>query len=173
MVDELSQLREPPAKVIRSNSAVDESPSSVWSSTGSLLSFVANSTNSSVYSRPVSLDDEDDDDDMACCDQESYKRHAWMLGRKSVDNNNNNNGNHIKKRQQFRLSRHFSFEDLDGHRNKQQQQQQGLSLFRKDFTFWRSASRMDDSQVPHHPLDQDPMYQQPQQPQQRNSISIA
>lgn len=171
MVDELSQLREPPAKVIRSNSAVDESsPSSVWSSTGSLLSFVANSTNSSVYSRPVSLDDEDDDDDMACCDHESYKRHAWMLGRKSVDNNNSN-GNHIKKRQQFRLSRHFSFEDLDGHRNKQQQQQQGLSLFRKDFTFWRSASsRMDDSQVPHHPLDQDPMYQQPQQ---RNSISIA
>ncbi|KAI9314618.1 ras guanine nucleotide exchange factor domain-containing protein [Dichotomocladium elegans] len=169
-VDELSLLLEPPPpKVLRSNSAFEESTQSVWSSTSSLLSFVVSSTPSSS-SRPVSL--EDDEINVGDCDD----KRAWLMGRKSVDHN-------IKNKRQFRLSRHFSFEDLEGHRQKQQQQQQGLSLFRKDFSFWRSATttpspstststpRMHEASQQNsssrHPLDQDSMYQQ------RSSISIA
>ena len=138
----------------------------------------------------------------------------WVFGRKSVDhhhqqhhhplkkpsliditgnsnsNSNNNSGIPVlpnippKHLRRDRLSRHFSFEDLDARKKQhqdqeQQQQQQGLSIFRKDFSFWRkeqdggtsvtttttiteSPTSTTDSQ---HPLDYNPIYK-------RNSVTL-
>ncbi|KAG2222835.1 hypothetical protein INT45_000450, partial [Circinella minor] len=218
-VDELSLFREPP-KVMRSCSATDPATliydGGLWSSSGSLLSFVGtNSTASSSNSRPISLESDDDDNndsDISNNNNNNNMSKFWVFGRKSVDhqhqrhNNqhplkktsfiditNNNNSNSViptlpnippKHLRRDRLSRHFSFEDLDAHKKHQhqqhQEQQQGLSIFRKEFSFWRKEqdgetsagtttttiteppTSASDSQ---HPLDFNPIYK-------RNSVTL-
>ncbi|KAI8139548.1 ras guanine nucleotide exchange factor domain-containing protein [Fennellomyces sp. T-0311] len=167
-VDELSLLREPP-KVMRSCSATDHTisyESGLWSSSASLLSFVGSNISSS---RPVSLEDDEDDDNDSDGGQPPNK--FWVFGRKSVDHQQKKPIMETTvpipaiKHRRHRISRHFSFEDLEARKQQQQQQQQpSLSIFRKDFTFWR-AKDQDAAEPPQHPLDYDPMYK-------RNSITL-
>ena len=136
----------------------------------------------------------------------------WVFGRKSVDhqqqqplkkpslidittnsnsNSNNNSGIPVlpnippKHLRRDRISRHFSFEDLDARKKQhqhqeQQQQQQGLSIFRKDFSFWRkeqdggtsvttTTTTITESPTSttgsQHPLDYNPIYK-------RNSVTL-
>ncbi|KAI9244012.1 ras guanine nucleotide exchange factor domain-containing protein [Phascolomyces articulosus] len=202
-VDELSLLRETP-KVMRSCSAIDHSMTydgGSWSSSGSFLSYIGTHSmvSSSSSSRPISLESDDDDNDS---DVESNKQNNnininskfWVFGRKSVDHQHHqqhkkpslqiDHHHHAipmlpavapKHLRRERLSRHFSFEDLDVRKkqhqqpvsSQSQQQQQGLSIFRKDFTFWRKEQDVPSTEPssPQHPLDFDPMYK-------RNSVTL-
>ncbi|KAI9496693.1 ras guanine nucleotide exchange factor domain-containing protein [Zychaea mexicana] len=173
----------------------------LWSSSGSFLSFVGGSssgnnnsggsiigggsTSSASSSRPVSLESDEDDNDS---DVDKQNNKFWVFGRKSVDHqhshhqskkpvfdSNSNNvpmlpsaTNHLRR---DRLSRHFSFEDLNTRKHQQQQQQQqqqptSLSIFRKDFNFWRKEQQdAIEPSSPQHPLDYNPVYK-------RNSVTL-